>query len=221
MNSSEGDVHWKAAEKCMSTNMFKWSSDHLSASSHYEKAGLSFALAGNLSKASSSFKNSAKSYARTGSLFKAGTMMEKCAEMEWNLFLQNKNKDGNSLSFMEKALEEAAEYFVDMGELPKASDVYKKMAIRMEKIHPLFSLPYFIKACDFIQASEKPHLAIDVFRTTLGILIKNGKIEKALLLVDRLIPLCITLKQDGQIHKYLLTKTILQLSRYVFNIILK
>ncbi|KAG6615642.1 Gamma-soluble NSF attachment protein [Phytophthora cinnamomi] len=215
---AEAAAELKQAEKALAKrSFFRGAPDYLSAAPHLDKAGELFRLGGDFEASKQAFTRCADAQLHNQSPFRAAQAWENVAK---TALQQLKAERAGAHSAQQrtaearKAYETASGCYVDMGELGKAADALVKGAQACET-HGCGAddvLPLYWKACELLEAQDKPHLAVETFRKTLSFLVKSGKLGEAVKLLDRITALYEAMDQRHNVHKAHLSQVILMLA---------
>ncbi|KAL3659680.1 hypothetical protein V7S43_015355 [Phytophthora oleae] len=215
---AEATAQLKQAEKALAKrSFFRGSPDYLNAAPLLDKAGELFRLGGDFEASKQAFARCADAQQHNQSPFRAAQAWENVAK---TALQQLKAERAGAHSAQQrtaearKAYETASSLYVDMGELGKAADALVKGAQACEA-HGSDAddvLPLYWRACDLLEAQDKPHFAVETFRKTLSFLVKVGKYSEAVKLLDRLTALYEAMDQRHNVHKMHLSQVILMLA---------
>ncbi|KAK1930166.1 Gamma-soluble NSF attachment protein [Phytophthora citrophthora] len=215
---AEATAQLKQAEKALAKrSFFRGSPDYLNAAPLLDKAGELFRLGGDFEASKQAFARCADAQQHNQSPFRAAQAWENVAK---TALQQLKAERAGTHSAQQrtaearKAYETASNLYVDMGEFGKAADALVKGAQACEA-HGSDAddvLPLYWRACDLLEAQDKPHFAVETFRKTLSFLVKVGKYTEAVKLLDRLTVLYEAMDQRHNVHKMHLSQVILMLS---------
>ncbi|CEG43267.1 soluble nsf attachment protein gamma isoform [Plasmopara halstedii] len=208
----------KQAEKALSKrSFFRGSSDYLTAAPLLEKAGELFRLGGDFEASKQAFTRCADAQKHNQSPFRAAQAWENVAKTALQQLKDERSGSHNSqlrATEARTAYETASSFYADMGEFGKAADALVKGAQACESHGSSADdvLPLYWRACDLLEAQDKPHFAVETFRKTLSFLVKYGKYSDAIKLSDRLKALYEAMDQRHNIHKMHLSQVILMLA---------
>ncbi|KAL4172924.1 hypothetical protein KRP22_008084 [Phytophthora ramorum] len=215
---AEAAAQLKAADKALAKrSFFRGSPDFLTAAPLLDKAGELFRLGGDFESSKQAFARCADAQQHNQSPFRAAQAWENVAK---TALQQLKAERAGAHSAQQrtaearKAYETASGCYVDMGELGKAADALVKGAQACETHGSNADdvLPLYWKACDLLEAQDKPHFAVETFRKTLSFLVKIGKYSEAMKLLDRMAALYVAMDQQHNVHKTQLSQVILLLA---------
>ncbi|RLN52188.1 hypothetical protein BBJ29_000804 [Phytophthora kernoviae] len=192
---TEAAAQLKQAEKALAKrSFFRGSPDYLSAAPLLDKAGELYRLGGDFEASKQAFTRCADAQQHNQSPFRAAQAWENVAKTA----LQQLKAERSGASSAQqrtaearKAYETASGCYVDMGELGKAADALVKGAQACETQGSNVDdvLPLYWRACDLLEAQDKPHFAVETFRKTLSFLVKHARYNDAVKLLDRMVTL--------------------------------
>ncbi|KAE9006358.1 hypothetical protein PR003_g16878 [Phytophthora rubi] len=215
---AEAAAQLKQAEKALAKrSFFRGAPDYLSAAPLLDKAGELFRLGGDFEASKQAFARCADAQLHNQSPFRAAQAWEnvaKTALQQLKVERAGAHSAQQRTAEARKAYETASGCYVDMGELGKAADALVKGAQACET-HGCGAddvLPLYWKACDLLEAQDKPHFAVETFRKTLSFLVKSGKNGDAIKMLDRLTTLYEAMDQRHNVHKAHLSQVILLLA---------
>ncbi|KAI9906404.1 hypothetical protein PsorP6_003448 [Peronosclerospora sorghi] len=216
---AEASAQLRQAEKALSKrSFFRGSPDYLAAAPLLEKAGELFRLGGDFDASKGAFKRCAQAQEQNHLLFRAAQAWENVAKT----VLQQLKAERASATSLEhrttearQAYEKASGLYVDMSDFGKAADVLVKGAEACESHGACVddTLSFYLRACELLEAQDKPHFAVETFRKTLSFMVKSGKYGDALVLLDRMKALYEAMEQSHNVHKCHLSQVILYLAR--------
>ncbi|ETV93075.1 hypothetical protein H310_12874 [Aphanomyces invadans] len=166
LREAEENLH--KAEKHLKTSMFRWSADCMSAAPYLEKAAEGFRAGQDFARASTTYVRLAEVQHKNQATFRAAMHMETAAK----LHLQYAPKQPETAK---EYYHTAASYYGETGELGKAAEMLLKGATALEEVGHTDIKQMYLEACDLMEAQDKPHFAVDVFRKTAGFLLKKRK----------------------------------------------
>ncbi|POM57346.1 Gamma-soluble NSF attachment protein, partial [Phytophthora palmivora] len=215
---AEAEAQLKQAEKALAKrSFFRGSPDYLTAAPLLDKAGELFRLGGDFEASKQAFARCADAQQHNQSPFRAAQAWENVAK---TALQQLKAERSGAHSAQQrtaearKAYETASGLYVDMGEFGKAADALVKGAQACESHGSGVDdvLPLYWRACELLEAQDKPHFAVETFRKTLSFLVKYGKYTEATKLLDRITTLYEAMDQRHNVHKMHLSQVILMLA---------
>ncbi|KAG7390405.1 hypothetical protein PHYPSEUDO_007928 [Phytophthora pseudosyringae] len=212
---AEAAAQLKQAEKALAKrSFFRGSPDFLSAAPLLDKAGELFRLGGDFEASKQAFARCADAQQHNQSPFRAAQAWENVAKTALQQLKAERSGAQQRTAEARKAYETASGLYVDMGELGKAADALVKGAQACEG-HGSGAddvLPLYWRACDLLEAQDKPHLAVETFRKTLSFLVKCGKYNEATTLLGRMTALYEAMDQRHNVHKMHLSQVVLMLA---------
>jgi tetratricopeptide (TPR) repeat protein len=215
---AEAAAQLKQADKALAKrSFFRGAPDYLTAAPLLDKAGELFRLGGDFEAAKQAFARCADAQQHNQSAFRAAQAWENVAK---TALQQLKAERSGAHSAQQrtaearKAYETASSLYVDMGELGKAADALVKGAQACEAHGSAVDdvLPLYFRACELLEAQDKPHFAVETFRKTMSFLAKHGKYSDAVKLLDRLTALYEAMDQPHNVHKTHLSQIVLLLA---------
>ncbi|KAG7400446.1 hypothetical protein PHYBOEH_005821 [Phytophthora boehmeriae] len=215
---AEAAAQLKQADKALAKrSFFRGSPDYLSAAPLLDKAGELYRLGGDFEASKQAFARCADAQQHNQSPFRAAQAWENVAK---TALQQLKAERSGAASAQQrtaearKAYETASGCYVDMGELGKAADALVKGAQACETHGSNADdvLPLYYRACDLLEAQDKPHFAVESFRKTLSFLVKHARYNEAVKLLDRMVVLYEAMDQRHNVHKMNLSQVILMLA---------
>ncbi|OWZ18387.1 Gamma-soluble NSF attachment protein [Phytophthora megakarya] len=212
---AEAAAQLKQAEKALAKrSFFRGSPDYLNAAPFLDKAGELYRLGGDFEASKQAFARCADAQQHNQSPFRAAQAWENVAKTALQQLKAERNNAQQRTAEARKAYETASGQYVDMGEFGKASDALVKGAQACEShgSSPDDVLPLYWRACDLLEAQDKPHFAVETFRKTLSFLVKCGKYNDATKLLDRMTTLYEAMDQPHNVHKMHLSQVILMLA---------
>ncbi|KAI9980545.1 hypothetical protein PInf_017776 [Phytophthora infestans] len=214
----EAVAQLKQAEKALAKrSFFRGSPDYLTAAPLLDKAGELFRLGGDFESSKQAFARCAEAQQHNQSPFRAAQAWENVAKTALQQLKAERSGAHTAqqrTAEARKAYETASNLYVDMGEFGKASDALVKGAQACESHGSNVDdvLPLYWRACDLLEAQDKPHFAVETFRKTLSFLVKYGKYREAMKVMDRLTTLYEAMDQRHNVHKMHLSQVILMLA---------
>ncbi|ETO80927.1 hypothetical protein F444_04700 [Phytophthora nicotianae P1976] len=215
---AEAVAQLKQAEKALAKrSFFRGSPDYLTAAPLLDKAGELFRLGGDFESSKQAFARCAEAQEHNQSPFRAAQAWENVAKTALQQLKAERSGTHTAQQHTaeaRKAYETASGLYVDMGEFGKAADALVKGAQACESYGSSADdvLPLYWRACDLLEAQDKPHFAVETFRKTLSFLVKYGKYGEAMKLLDRLVTLYEAMDQRHNVHKMHLSQVILMLA---------
>ncbi|KAG2768603.1 hypothetical protein PC129_g15197 [Phytophthora cactorum] len=215
---AEAASQLKQAEKALAKrSFFRGSPDYLTAAPLLDKAGELFRLGGDFESSKQAFARCAEAQQYNQSPFRAAQAWENVAKTALQQLKAERSGAHSAQQRMaeaRKAYETASSLYVDMGEFGKAADALVKGAQACESHGSSADdvLPLYWRACDLLEAQDKPHFAVETFRKTLSFLVKYGKYSEAVKLLDRVTVLYEAMDQRHNVHKMNLSQVILMLA---------
>ncbi|GMF47011.1 unnamed protein product [Phytophthora fragariaefolia] len=212
---AEAAAQLKQADKALAKrSFFRGAPDYLSAAPLLDRAGELFRLGGDLEASKQAFARCADAQLHSQSPFRAAAAWENVAKTALAQLKAERGGAQQRTAEARKAYETASGCYVDMGELGKAADALVKgaQACEAQGCGADDVLPLYWKACDLLEAQDKPHFAVETFRKTLSFLVKSGRHGDAVKLLDRITALYDAMDQRHNVHKAHLSQVILLLA---------
>ncbi|EQC34417.1 hypothetical protein SDRG_08187 [Saprolegnia diclina VS20] len=190
----EGDDALAKAEKLLTTTMFRWSPDYMSASPYLEKAAEAFRAGQALDRAAKTYVRLAEVQHKNGAVFRAAMHMETAAKIH----LQYAPKQPQPAM---QYYQMGSAYYSEMGELGKAAEMLMKGAAALEAVNVSDVKHMYLEACDLMETQDKPHFAVDVFRKTAAFLVKRKDYADAVVNYERQVALFRAMGQKENMNK--------------------
>ncbi|KDO25406.1 hypothetical protein SPRG_09348 [Saprolegnia parasitica CBS 223.65] len=190
----EGDDALAKAEKLLTTTMFRWSPDYMSASPYLEKAAEAFRAGQALDRAAKTYVRLAEVQHKNGAVFRAAMHMETAAKIH----LQYAPKQPQPAM---QYYQMGSAYYSEMGELGKAAEMLMKGAAALEAVGVSDVKHMYLEACDLMETQDKPHFAVDVFRKTAAFLVKHKDYADAVVNYERQVALFRAMGQKENMYK--------------------
>ncbi|RYG63334.1 hypothetical protein EON64_16130 [archaeon] len=199
------------AQQALKTSMFQWKPDHLSASSHFEKASELYKQAGELKNALLLMIQASESNEALGAMGAAGLCKYKAAQLAKEMGDAAQNK---------KLLLEAANLYGIHGDLTKYTELLAQLAGEEEDGQPQFAFKHYMKAIDRLVPADTPkdYLAkapssvLDVLRSAFSFLLRQRRFPDALKLAGRMCSVYEAMELETSLCKTMLAITVLQLA---------
>ncbi|CAI5726040.1 unnamed protein product [Hyaloperonospora brassicae] len=219
---TEAAAQLKQAEKALTRrSFFRGAPDYLSAAPLLDKAGELYRLGADWEASKDAFRRCADAQAHNSLPFRAAQAWENVAktvlqqaQAERTSRATTSSSQPSRVAEARNAFETASDFYVDMGEFGKAADALVKGAQACEGQGSSADdvLPLYARACELLEAQDKPHFAVETFRKMQSFLVKHGKHRDAIALLDRLAALFDAMDQRHNVHKCRLSQIILHLA---------
>ncbi|KAF0688365.1 Aste57867_20010 [Aphanomyces stellatus] len=202
----EAEENLAKADKLMKTTVFRWSPDYMSAAPYLEKAAEGFRAGQDYARASTTFVRLAEVQYKNQATFRAAMHMETAAK----LHLQYAPKQPLAAK---EYYQTASGYYSETGELGKAAEMLMKGATALEDVGYADVKTMYLEACDLMEAQEKPHFAVDVFRKTAAFLLKRKEYDETIANYTKQIGLFQSIDQQENMYKAFVSIVVLHLAK--------
>ncbi|CAK4077877.1 unnamed protein product [Aphanomyces euteiches] len=202
----EAEENLAKADKLMKTSVFRWSPDYMSAAPYLEKAAECFRAAQDYARASTTFVRLAEVQHKNQASFRAAMHMETAAK----LHLQYAPK--KPVAAMQY-YQTASGYYAETGELGKAAEMLMKGASALEEVGYTDVKQMYLDACELMEAQDKPHFAVDVFRKTAAFLVKRKEYDEAIANYNKQITFFQAIQQPDNMYKAFTSIVVLHLAK--------
>ncbi|RHY03154.1 hypothetical protein DYB25_001098 [Aphanomyces astaci] len=204
LREAEENLH--KAEKHLKTTMFRWSADYMSATPYLEKAAEGFRAGQDFARASSTYVRLAEIQHKNQATFRAAMHMETAAK----LHLQYAPKQPGAAK---EYYQTAAAYYGETGELGKAAEMLLKGAAALEEVGYTDVEKMYLEACDLMEAQDKPHFAVDVFRKSASFFLKRKAYDDVVANYAKQILLFQAIDQKENMYKAFVSIVVLHLAK--------
>jgi hypothetical protein len=183
------EAQLREAKKCLTTSMFQWKKDYLSAGPLYMKAANDFRVAKEPERAIEALVNASKCSQECGMLHEVGNSFQQAAMIAKTL--KTKEGDAQTASFFEQAFDA----FCANDDCLTATNAGKQAALILARSDAPRAISMYRKLLDMLEAQQKHTYAFEIYRDVVRLCVRSEDFATACELVKNAVE---AFKQGGQ-----------------------
>ncbi|KAI8988830.1 soluble NSF attachment protein [Pilobolus umbonatus] len=172
----DGVRHMQQGDKAATKGLFR-KPDWDVAAGYYERAATSFKIAKSYDQAVQAYLKQSDALYKADATHLAGKAMENAAY----ILASNLNQPQRAAD----AYQRASNYFMTQGSIDRAAEQLEKAGRALENVDVNASYDMYNKAITIYEQEDRGRFAIEIFKKTISLLIRNKKYDKAVEILKR------------------------------------